>query len=558
MRTAINSVLPVAAGRGLTRAIRPETFTGRLGTEAVGGAVGNVIPSAIEQQAFEGRINPAELARQAVIGGVASTATALPAIRAGQVRGERLAPPELQRPATRRQTEVIPISRAQQVAEPVPSASESAPPTLPKGLRVIREGEAIPPRVRGMRQIPIEVNRSDGTTETVMVVAPERIDGQRATESVLRTFAEQAVNPPLQPPQQPPAQPPAPVAPIPIPEPVARAKAGADVEVFPAGQQPEFDPATQKVITFRGPDRQDYGAIVPKGMSRADATAFGRAKIPAPAPQAQRPQLPTEQQPPPLLRPEAQVNLEGGIPSQKEAPVDFKAPARAPVDKGSNVSLEQFVINEGGIKRSDYDRGEVKYLTGREGGRPGVVSDRGIFADDLRQRANEAGYGPFDTVDDFMRAVTNQGRTAKPTSFQPDIEAARRAEMSDIEAADTDAFQKMLDDPPIAKAYDEIVSGRADPERIAEFIEGSQRYGMSARGMAEVLAAGRPQPEAAPAIPEAPQPAPRQEAAPAPEIRQTAQPEPVRPREEPRPVQPVEQPRPIEQSPARTSAAIDP
>lgn len=82
---------------------------------------------------------------------------------------------------------------------------------------------------------------------------------------------------------QPVATPPAPVesrqptAPSAAP---AKVKAGAEIEVFRPDESPEYDPETQKIVTFRGRDRQQYVAVVPKGMRRDDAITFGRARTP--------------------------------------------------------------------------------------------------------------------------------------------------------------------------------------------------------------------------------------------------------------------------------------
>jgi hypothetical protein len=391
-----------------------------------------------------------------------------------QVRPEQTAPAVADQ--TTAQVAPTPAETIPQEAQPTravrPGTEEMTPEFRAKAQRQALEMMGYTPEqieAEIARRAPIQAETSQPVAETA-TRAP-RLQPALAVQSSLESALRQE---------------PAPI----------RRKAGEDVQIFRAGEQPEYDPATQKVVTFKGSDRQDYIAIAPKQMSRSDAAAFGRSRI-QPGQPAQRQAARQSEAPPPLLRPDAQVNPEGGIPKATKAPVNFKAPERAPVDKGSNVSLEQFVINEGGLRRSAYDRGEAKYLTGREGGRPGAVNNLGLHADELRLRANDAGYGPYETVDDFMRALTDVGRTEKPQSFNPDIEAARRAEMGENEQADATAFQKLLEDPPLARAYDEITSGHATPEKTAEFLEGAQRYGLSARGIAEVLHSGQ-QAEAAP------------------------------------------------------------
>jgi len=184
---------------------------------------------------------------------------------------------------------------------------------------------------------------------------------------------------------------------------------------------------------------------------------------------------------PPLLRPE-NLGKTSGLKPFQQAPVLFEAPARAPQEKGANVSLEQYVINQGGIKRGRDVRGEAAYFLGREGGRPGVISDRGVSPDELRIRANNEGYGPFETVDDFMTALRSQGKGMRPASFVPEAEAT----------GETGSFREALNDPQVARAYNEITSDRANTGNIADFIEGAQRYKMSAKSIAAIVAgAGR-------------------------------------------------------------------
>jgi hypothetical protein len=174
-------------------------------------------------------------------------------------------------------------AKPQQQAVEQSQTPEAAPaPALPEGVQIIRQGEAIPPRQRGQRMLPMEVDKGDGSVETVTVIAPDQINGQRASESVLRPMVEGALRPQVQ------SQPAAEMVGQPKPQPVQTRKAGEDVQVFRAGEQPEYDPATQKVITFKGPDKQDYIAVAPKNMSRADAAAFGRDRV-QPAESAQKP-----------------------------------------------------------------------------------------------------------------------------------------------------------------------------------------------------------------------------------------------------------------------------
>lgn len=222
-----------------------------VGGEAVGGALGNVT-----QAALEGRTDPETLKQEAALGAAMSLGLALPGARRGM---RTLAP------------------AADQSAQ-----AALATPFLPEGVQIFRQGDASPPRQRGQRMIPIEIEQADGSVETVTVIAPERINGQRVSETTLRPMVENALR------QEVRSQSTAGMVGQPKPQPSTQPrKAGDDVQVFRAGEAPEYDPATQKVVTFAGPNKETFIAVVPKNMSRQDAAAFGRQRIPqAPEPTA--------------------------------------------------------------------------------------------------------------------------------------------------------------------------------------------------------------------------------------------------------------------------------
>lgn len=81
LRTLIGATAPVLGAGLVQRAIQPGTLAGRLTSGAIGGAAGNVIPGAIEQLAYEGQLNPQQLAQQAAIGGITGAALPPPAER---------------------------------------------------------------------------------------------------------------------------------------------------------------------------------------------------------------------------------------------------------------------------------------------------------------------------------------------------------------------------------------------------------------------------------------------------------------------------------------------
>jgi hypothetical protein len=110
-----------------------------------------------------------------------------------------------------RRREAIEAARqtAQSQAAPPAATPETAPqpdaqqPVLPPGVQIIRQGEPPPSRQRGQRQIPLDIENPDGTVETVLVLAPDRIDGRRVNETMLRPMVEQALRPQSQPAAQP-------------------------------------------------------------------------------------------------------------------------------------------------------------------------------------------------------------------------------------------------------------------------------------------------------------------------------------------------------------------
>jgi len=106
------------------------------------------------------------------------------------------------------------------------------------------------------------------------------------------------------------------------------------------------------------------------------------------------------------------VNPEGGVPVVQRATPSFENLAEREgrrefnsEELEGNRNLWQFVKKQGGVQRSVANRGELSYLVGREGGAPGVVSDAGLPVDEMRRYANEAGFGPYETEDDFLQAL---------------------------------------------------------------------------------------------------------------------------------------------------------
>lgn len=158
VQTALGAVAPIAGGVAgsrlgsvvASRLARPAAQgAARAGGEVLGGAAGNVIGSGAEQLGFEGRLNPRELARQAIIGGALNVPGAIGAAR---------------RPA--RLTQDIPAP------QPVVARQPEAAPVAPR-VQPIRETAEMP-RVEAPR---VSAPRSRQTTEIPRVpTAPtERI-----------------------------------------------------------------------------------------------------------------------------------------------------------------------------------------------------------------------------------------------------------------------------------------------------------------------------------------------------------------------------------------------
>lgn len=264
----------------------------------------------------------------------------------------------------------------------------------------------------------------------------------------------------------------------------AKSRAGSDVEVFPAGEAPEYDPDTQKAVTFRGRDKRDYVAVVPKSMRTRDAETFGKAKTPEAAPLAPKstasPQ--SEQRPAGDLFDKV-VNPEGGIPTATEAPVEFKSGAtKAPEQL---PDLTKFVIKEGGIKPSTRNAGELRQVGTKEAGgkQIGVLNKKGIEADEMRRRAIEAGYGTDDTLRDesqFLQKLQDDaaGRKVTSSNQEYDIEYEYKRSLKPQERAETEAFDKFLDDPEGTRAYDRVTGGDTSSEAITELESTLSRYGL--------------------------------------------------------------------------------
>lgn len=301
VNTAIQTAVPAGAGKIAGKLAQPlvsriaspaAKAAASLGAEIAGGATGGGGASAGEQLLTRGEIDPKAALRQAIIGGAISGGLgARGALTEAAMPGpapEQMKPPSMIRPTVPKQTEIINLRDALTGQRAPAGAAQPAPQSssLPAGVQVFKPGDQIPQPGKGQRRIPIEITTPDGI-ESRVVVAPSVVNGKRVSPASLKKIVEESMAQ-----GQPAAQATAQVA----PQAPAKTKPGDGIEAYPLDQAPEYDPATHKVVTFRGKDGKDYAAIAPKATARADAARFGRQRIsgqakpetaPGPVPQAE-------------------------------------------------------------------------------------------------------------------------------------------------------------------------------------------------------------------------------------------------------------------------------
>jgi transglycosylase-like protein with SLT domain len=157
--------------------------------------------------------------------------------------------------------------RAQQPAiEPATPQPPAA--GLPAGVSVIRGDQALPAKQRGQKQIPIEITKPDGTVESVMVIAPEVMNGRRVNEASLRPFAEHAVNQPAQP-----AATPAPGQQAPA------AQQASPVRVYNADEEPTNPQKGYKLASFTDAQGVDRFIEYPSNITPRAAVAIAKQQI---------------------------------------------------------------------------------------------------------------------------------------------------------------------------------------------------------------------------------------------------------------------------------------
>jgi hypothetical protein len=152
--------------------------------------------------------------------------------------------------------------------------------------------------------------------------------------------------------------------------------------------------------------------------------------------------------------------------------------------------LHRFIIDEGGIRPSVANRGELRQTTVKEGGRIGVWNRRGIPADEMRARAEEAGYGPFEDEQDFLRQTVEDlfgQRVAHSGAFLPPDtpETGLARGEAEIAARFDEAIAR---DRQFRRRFDRLTA-QPGPESVAAFLSAARERGFSEQDLAEVIPA---------------------------------------------------------------------
>lgn len=162
-----------------------------------------------------------------------------------------------------------------------------------------------------------------------------------------------------------------------------------------------------------------------------------------------------------------------------------KEPSRE--TRTGNYSLTEFVRRNGGIKLDDTIAGEMRRASENVNNRIGLVNNRaGERIDFMRQMANEAGYGPYETVADFVNDIENGDKV---------FSSARQVDIAKMEAEDgrgqTEAEQAFLDDPGARRAFDHVTGGDLSAKRINELDFYIRKYNLPAEYLDEAIGEGK-------------------------------------------------------------------
>lgn len=478
LRTAISAVGGYGGGRLAQRLIAPQTMAGRVASGATGGALGNIIPSAVEQVAYDGRLNPQQLAQQAAIGAITGVATP-PGVEPRAMRQTRGA-----RPATE------PTFPYDENGNPVMDVNAPLTPELVGqginragnlGATVQRPGDL---RARRGQTAPMPIqNRLQALADAER--APLALSRMEETAPLTQPFSDAPATQLM-----PPAPPQSPLTIL--QENANEAKINA-AQFEQAGDwesaRREYDVAHKALVDAQ----RQMGR--PKTAEDADALTAIRREISAAAAnrdKARREMLKAERMPArsggvratprqvaedaptsdlpaetsPLLR--SVVNPEGGVPvaeesasgvfgqlARRQAAARAK-PQRGPKDSGQLSAAEYLKRATDGEGVRVSDRGEARVLGAKEAGIVGLVNKNSRFGpNDAQVMLDEGGFtlpdgrrftDPSVTENDVLAFLADQGREGQMNTR--DLDAQLEREMANYyESPPSEPLPSSIDVP---------------------------------------------------------------------------------------------------------------
>jgi 2'-5' RNA ligase len=151
--------------------------------------------------------------------------------------------------------------------------------------------------------------------------------------------------------------------------------------------------------------------------------------------------------------------------------------------------LTRFALNAGGVSDAGGNyTGELAGLKPKEGGRIGLVNNKsGVAPDRLRELANEAGFGPFETDNDFLSALAEDAagqRKHYTRAREQDVDAefeARAAEDPELAEVDSKIDRALEEDEKFSGLMNRLLYNGSDSLGAEELSE------LRARGIAHGL-----------------------------------------------------------------------
>ncbi|HEX8185164.1 MAG TPA: hypothetical protein VF747_10445, partial [Blastocatellia bacterium] len=166
-----------------------------------------------------------------------------------------------------------------------------------------------------------------------------------------------------------------------------------------------------------------------------------------------------------------------------DGPTIIKARAKAAIT--GEESLSDFVHKMGGIDPR-HAKGELSYLTVKQGGRPGLINESGFTPDLMREAAEEAGYHFDGSLDDFLVALRDDISGKKTYSTSRDFERNVDADYEDYLAKQNPAepkkeaisFVAALKSPEFESSFRKLTESNATPEDTQTFRRIARKLGM--------------------------------------------------------------------------------